>query len=218
MAWLSCAIEWPGLEGTLKILWFQPPAVRRDTFRQTGLLGAAATLRHPGERLGCREVAPSRLPRHLSVQREQRRLCLRRAITLPPAFSVANHGPLMPLWKGAGCLYPSAVSCKVLGDEASLPQPPRGPLTRCDQKRFPGRVMRSCRGGDGTRTARRRDAKSRAGPQPINPQSAPLLASWHPCCWRGFLSDTRFSFQPLLRSTGSSSRGAWRGAGMMLCW
>jgi len=33
-------IKWFGLEGTLKITWFQPPAMGRDTFHQTRLLRA----------------------------------------------------------------------------------------------------------------------------------------------------------------------------------
>jgi len=33
-----------GLEGTLKIIWFQPPAVGRDIFHQTRLLRAPSNL------------------------------------------------------------------------------------------------------------------------------------------------------------------------------
>ena len=37
-------IEWFGLEGTLKIIWFQPPAMGRDTFHQPRLLRAPSNL------------------------------------------------------------------------------------------------------------------------------------------------------------------------------
>ena len=37
-------IEWFGLEGTFKTIWFQPPAIGRDTSLQIGLLTAPSSL------------------------------------------------------------------------------------------------------------------------------------------------------------------------------
>jgi len=37
-------IEWVGLEGTLEIFWFQPPAISRDISHQTRVLRAPSSL------------------------------------------------------------------------------------------------------------------------------------------------------------------------------
>jgi len=37
-------MEWFGLEGTLQIIWFQPPAMGRDTFHQSRVLRAPSNL------------------------------------------------------------------------------------------------------------------------------------------------------------------------------
>ena len=37
-------IEWFGLGGTLKLIWFQPPAMSRDIFHQSMLLRAPSNL------------------------------------------------------------------------------------------------------------------------------------------------------------------------------
>ena len=36
--------EWFGLEGTLKVIWFNPPAMSRDIFHQTRVLRAPSSL------------------------------------------------------------------------------------------------------------------------------------------------------------------------------
>ena len=37
-------MEWFGLEGTLKLIWFQPPAMSRDIFHQPRVLRAPSNL------------------------------------------------------------------------------------------------------------------------------------------------------------------------------
>jgi len=54
-------IEWFGLEATLKIIWFQPPAMSGDIFHQTRLLRVPSNLDLNTAREGAATASPGNL-------------------------------------------------------------------------------------------------------------------------------------------------------------
>jgi len=146
-------MEWFGLEGTLKLLWFQPPAMSRDVSHQPRVLRAPSNLALSTAREGAATASLGSVGQGLTTLRGKNFFLISH-LNLP-----SFHLQLFPLVLSLHTLVRSPSPC--------VPASP--PARLRTGTRSPGRARCPTARGPGARAAEHPAAGSRGQPRPTAP-------------------------------------------------